>query len=115
MSPFATAEATVDARVGGAFTIVMLGQGQSIRHTGTFLELDAPRRLVFTWASPYTGDEPSIVSVSLAPAGDGTELVLIHDRLPLDQVQPHRGGWGSMLDHLSTLLESEARTSGRHG
>ena len=44
MSPFAEAEASVDVRVGGTFAIVMRGQGQEIRHTGTYLEVDPPHR-----------------------------------------------------------------------
>jgi uncharacterized protein YndB with AHSA1/START domain len=55
MSPFAEADASVGARLGSAFTIVMRGQGQAIRHIGTCLEFDPPHRLAFTWRSPYTG------------------------------------------------------------
>jgi uncharacterized protein YndB with AHSA1/START domain len=107
MSPFAAAEAQVDARVGGAFRIVMFGQGQAIQHTGTYLEFDPPRRLVFTWASPHTGPEPSLVSISFRPIGAETEMTLVHDRLPADQVESHAGGWGQILDHLATVLAEE--------
>ena len=47
------ASAEVDFRVGGAFTIVMHGEGQDYRQTGEYLEIDAPRRLVFTWISDF--------------------------------------------------------------
>ncbi len=106
MSPFAAAEAETDVRVGGAFSIIMLGQGQAIRHTGTYLEVVPPRRLVFTWQSPYTGPDPSVVSVSIEAADDGgSELVLVHDRLSAAQIESHRGGWAGILDNLATLLE----------
>jgi uncharacterized protein YndB with AHSA1/START domain len=114
MSPFAEAEASVNVRVGGTFAIVMRGQGQEIRHTGTYLEVDPPHRLVFTWQSPYTGDQPSLVTLSLALLGEQTELTLIHDQLPPGQGDSHRGGWGQILDNLAALLEQMA-TSGRHG
>ncbi len=111
MSPFGSAEAEVDLRVGGAFSIVMHGPGQDIRHTGTYLELEPPHRLVFSWASPYTGQEPSRVSVYLVASGaDETQLTLVHDRLPAAQVESHQGGWGQILDHLAALL-----TDGRTG
>src|SRR5438874_2713282 len=94
MSPFGSAEAEVDLRVGGAFSIVMRGPGQEIRHTGTYLEVQPPNRLVFSWVSPYTGPEPSRVSVTLVASGaDETELTLVHDRLPAEQVESHQGGW----------------------
>jgi uncharacterized protein YndB with AHSA1/START domain len=105
MSPFGSAEAEVDLRVGGTFSIVMNGPGQEIRHTGTYLELEPPNRLVFSWVSPFTGPEPSRVSVYLVASGaDETELTLVHDRLPAGQVESHQGGWGQILDHLATLL-----------
>jgi uncharacterized protein YndB with AHSA1/START domain len=110
LSPFADAVAEVDARVGGAFRVVMRGLGREIEHTGTYQEIDRPRRLVFTWISPYTGSEPSLVTVELTPVspGDRTELTLTHERLPVDQVASHGGGWGTMLEHLETYLKGSS-------
>jgi uncharacterized protein YndB with AHSA1/START domain len=106
LSPFADAEATVDPRVGGAFRVVMRGMGQEIEHTGEYREIDPPRRLVFTWVSPYTGSTPSLVTVELEPVapGDRTELTLTHEHLPADQVEDHRGGWERILGHLEAHL-----------
>jgi uncharacterized protein YndB with AHSA1/START domain len=109
MSPVGTATADVDLREGGRFRVVMSGRGMVLEHTGEYLHVEPPRRLVFTWRSPYTGDEPSVVSVTLAAAGTGTELVLTHERLPRDAADSHRQGWGTMLDRLSAVLaEGEA-------
>lgn len=104
MSPFSQAEASLDLRVGGAFRIVMKGLGQEIEHVGEYREIDPPRRLVFTWRSAYTGATPSVVTVDLRPNGDRTEMTLTHAQLPPDQIEPHRGGWGSILDHLDRYL-----------
>jgi uncharacterized protein YndB with AHSA1/START domain len=109
MSPVGTVEAEVDLRVGGAIRIVMKGDGREIEHRGTYLEIEPPRRLVFTWASPYTGPEPSIVTVELAPDGASvTRLRLNHRRLPEVAAASHRGGWGSMLDRLGEQLRAAA-------
>ena len=56
MSPIGTVDAEVDLRVGGAFRIVMKGGGRVIEHVGEYLEIDPPRRLVFTCTrnSPVT-------------------------------------------------------------
>ena len=101
LSPGGHAEAEVDLRVGGRFRVTMVGQGQRIEHAGEYLEVDPPRRLAFTWASPFTGPGPSVVTVELRPLEDGTELLLTHEQLPEDQIEPHAGGWGRMLDRLT--------------
>lgn len=101
LSPVGHAEVEVDLRVGGRFRVAMVGQDRRIEHTGEYLEIAPPRRLAFTWASPYTGPEPTVVTVELRPAREGTELLLIHRGLPEDQVEPHAGGWGGMLDRLA--------------
>lgn len=101
LSPVGHAEVEVDLRVGGRFRVSMVGEDRRIDHTGEYLEIAPPRRLAFTWASPYTGPEPTVVTVELRPTGDGTELLLTHGGLPEDQVEPHSGGWGRMLDRLA--------------
>ena len=35
-----------------------------ILHTGTYREIDRPRRLVFTWSSPVTGFRDTVVTVT---------------------------------------------------
>jgi uncharacterized protein YndB with AHSA1/START domain len=106
LSPFADAVATTDPRVGGAFRVVMRGLGQEIEHTGEYRVVDPPHRLVFTWRSPYTGSEPSLITVELRPVapGDHTELTLTHERLPAGEVENHRGGWSTILGHLEAHL-----------
>ena len=106
MSPVGTAAAEVDLRVGGRFRVVMSGRGMVIEHTGEYLHVEPPHRLMFTWRSPYTGDEPSVVTVALSAAAGGTALVLTHARLPRDAVESHGQGWGEMLDRLTALLRT---------
>ena len=107
LSPIGHAEAEVDVRTGGSFRIVMVHSDTRIEHTGTYLELDPPARLVFTWISPYTGPEPSLVTVELQPAGAGTRLLLTHERLPGGVVDGHRNGWRAMLERLAETLARE--------
>jgi uncharacterized protein YndB with AHSA1/START domain len=109
MSPIGTVEAHVDLRVGGALRIVMRGEGTVIEHFGVYIEIDPPRRLVFTWASPFTGAETSLVTLELEPEGaDATQLLLVHSRLPESVARSHRDGWGTMLDRLSGKLPAGA-------
>jgi uncharacterized protein YndB with AHSA1/START domain len=106
MSPRGRAEVTVQAVVGGRLEVVMIDGTTRIEHQGEFLEVDPPRRLRFTWRSPYTGDGPSIVTVELTQVEAGTRLLLIHERLPdAAAVASHAAGWGAILDRLTVELE----------
>jgi uncharacterized protein YndB with AHSA1/START domain len=107
LAPMGAAEVEADVRVGGRFRVVMIGGGMSIAHTGEYLTVEPPRRLSFTWQSPYTGAEPSVVTVTLTADGDRTLLLLLHERLPEGAAASHRGGWGAMLQR----LVEEVRTS----
>lgn len=104
MSPVGHARVEADPRPGGRLHVVMVGDGREIEHSGEFIEVEPPHRLSFTWRSAYTGDQPSIVTVSLTAAGGATDLVLRHERLPAEAAASHRGGWGSMLGRLAGLL-----------
>lgn len=116
LSPVGTAEVVADVRVGGRFTVVMVGDGRRIEHAGEYLEIDPPRRLRFTWRSPYTGPEPGIVTVALDAVPGGTRLVLTHAALPEDTVESHAGGWGSILDRLARAVETpSAQAPSREG
>jgi uncharacterized protein YndB with AHSA1/START domain len=108
MSAFGRAEVTADVRVGGRLHVAMVDDDVRIEHEGVFLVLDPPSRLSFTWRSPYTGPEPSVVTVELTPRGAGTRLVLTHERLPDEVVTSHLGGWGRMVDRLADLLGAGA-------
>lgn len=101
-----TAEAQLDPRVGGMNRIVMKSQTSAVDHTGEYLVVDPPSKLVFTWMSKGTD---TIVTVELFPRGDQCELVLTHERFPnADAVQRRRGGWSQIVDRLAGYLHEKA-------
>ena len=112
MRPMDTERSKVklDARVGGEFEIIMYTPNGAVPHTGTYQEITRPRRLVFTWNSPYAGSHGSLVTVDFKPKGRGTEIVLTHERLPSEEmVKAHTGGWTSILERLvATYADTRA-------
>jgi len=92
---------SVDARIGGAFEILMHTPDRTIPHRGTYREISRPRRLVFTWNSPYAGETDSLVTVDFRPTHGATEVVITHEGLPSEEmVKAHTGGWSDILEIL---------------
>jgi uncharacterized protein YndB with AHSA1/START domain len=111
MSPYPGAvdcKASCDLRPGGAFSLVMSSE-ESIREvSGTYVEVDRPRKLVFTWTGPLTNNVNTLVTVELNPRGDETDLVLTHERLPTRAIhEGHTKGWGHILDHLADAVSKD--------
>src|SRR5919107_5527696 len=71
--------ADIDKRVGGAFRLVDRRDGQDVEHTGTYLEIDRPRRLVFTFAVPKYSSVYTQVTVDIISEGSGCTLTLTHE------------------------------------
>lgn len=108
MLPFDTARtvAHTDPVVGGGFRIDMhQPDGIVFEHVGKYLEIDPPRRLVFTWASPATQHKDSLVTIEFIESDGATEVSLIHEQLPEYMAQAHVGGWTSALDKLGARVE----------
>jgi uncharacterized protein YndB with AHSA1/START domain len=111
MSPFPGAvdcKATCDLRPGGAFSLVMTSGESSREVSGTYVQVERPRKLVFTWIGPLTNNVNTLVTVELIPRGDETELVVTHERLPTSAIREgHTRGWGHILDHLADAVSTD--------
>ncbi len=90
----------------------MVDDESSLVHSGTYREIDRPRRLVFTWSSPATRFLESIVTVTFEPSSDSSTVVEIHHvGLPdEDSRASHHGGWSDILRELSGTIDSKRRT-----
>ena len=105
MSP----QATSDPVVGGRFGLTTSSAGMAF--SGEYVELEPPRRIVQTWR--WAGDDRSSrVTITLTPAGDGVDLVVVHDQLDAETREKYRDGWASCLARLPDYL---ALTSPRPG
>jgi uncharacterized protein YndB with AHSA1/START domain len=101
----------IDARVGGKYAIVDRRHGEDTLHEGTYLELDRPRRIVFTLRVPkYSADEDR-VAIDIEPFAQGCELTLTTATADewADDVQR---GWAMILDVLDETRPAETSTCG---
>jgi uncharacterized protein YndB with AHSA1/START domain len=103
------ADATTDPRPGGInHQTLQSGGGVNYLLRGEFVELDPPRRVVFTWGfeNPEMGVAPgsSTVEVTLTPADGGTHLRLVHSGLPERVLAGHDSGWDEQLGNLTRAL-----------
>jgi uncharacterized protein YndB with AHSA1/START domain len=97
-------DAAVDARVGGRFIITMMDEDKVHPHTGEYLEISRPNKLVFTWHSKATELQVSTVTVEIKATKGGCELTLTHVGMPEKTVNGHNEGWSKIGELLADYL-----------
>jgi len=104
----------IDARVGGAFTIVDRRGGEDVAHVGEFLELERPRRIVFALRVEKYSSDSTRVTIEIAPLRKGCELTLTQEikAAYANRKQRVQGGWTDILERAAELLVDEAPTCG---
>ena len=101
-----TLSAEADVRPGGRFSIVFrLLNGDEHNPTGVYQEVVPDKKLVFTWEWRGMPERESLVTFLLKPIDGGTELTLIHEKLPDEEARTsHEKGWRGLLDKLPVFL-----------
>ena len=101
-------EATLDPQPGGVCRVNPSGHAVM---SGRFVEVDPPRRIVFSWGWETellaTPPQSTIVEVNLIPDGEGTLLHLVHRRLAPQAVGFHKAGWDHYLERLARVASGE--------
>ncbi len=94
-----------DACEGGDFTITMHVGNDELPHTGKYLEINRPDKLVFTWVSHCSVDN-SIVTLNFTKIdGNKTNVSLSHVKFVDEKTRSdHEGGWGNILDKLNNVM-----------
>jgi uncharacterized protein YndB with AHSA1/START domain len=105
-------EAQIDARIGGRYTITDRRGGKEYTGVGEYLEIDRPRRLVFTFAMPQFAPDVDRIIVEIVPDGAGCILTLTQQGLPPDYKEATKAGWGKMFDALAATLRWFAFSAG---
>jgi uncharacterized protein YndB with AHSA1/START domain len=100
-----------DWRPGSRWEHVREDGGGKIDIVGRVLEIDPPRRLVTSWASPESENDPEKVSrvvYELEAAGADTKLTVTHSELEADSgmLAGISAGWPAVLSNLKSKLET---------
>jgi len=108
----AVADASVDARVGGRYRVVMKARdGSTPTVGGVYREIRRPEFLAFTWQwenGSMAADVSTLIEVRLLEKNGGTELQMRHSGFPAAAARDgHRAGWQSVFNRLSDLVDPQ--------
>ena len=97
----------LDVREGGEIRVRMRWKnGMAIRLLGTFLHVERPSALKFTWAMEGEDANAGTVSVRIEPHGTGSQLTLTHEGLTGRAQAQAKAGWNGWFDGLQSLVEA---------
>ncbi len=94
----------IDAHVGGSFILTDRRDGEDVEHTGEYIEILRPRRLVFTFCVPKYSKEITHVTIDILPQEKGCDLTLTHEGVLADYEKRTQDGWNKILSILATQL-----------
>jgi uncharacterized protein YndB with AHSA1/START domain len=106
---YRTSDWKVDVRPGGSWSCQAKGStGQVSTVGGTYLVVDRPHRLSYTWMPSWAQGEESQVHYTLAAIPSGTLVQFRHEGFKSDQSrQAHTQGWTRVIGWLQSYLQKE--------
>ena len=110
----AMGQVEIDARVGGKFLFTDQRGDVEARHWGTYLELERPTRIVFTWIVDKSEEsKPSTVFLNIEPDGDGCVVTLVHrmDAAWTEYIAQTEKGWSRLLTAAAAAAMSGGASS----
>ncbi len=98
----------IDLRPGGRYSLVMDGaEGGVYPLSGTYKEIKAPERLVFTfvWGHGDLKDLEMLITLTFTEVTGGTLMTLVQERIPTETArQSHNEGWTGSFNRLEKFL-----------
>ena len=94
----------LDPRPGGTLVITDRRAEGEVEHRGAFVEVDPPRRLVFTFSVPKYSSVVTIVTIEIAPTETGCELTLVHEGVLPEWASQTEQGWRDLLAKLEQVV-----------
>lgn len=88
-----------NTQVGGEFFYSDMREGEKTPHWGTYLELERPERIVFTWFPEPEQPKKSVVTLDIESNSDGSLVKVHHELLPewSEFVGQTEIGWASTV------------------
>lgn len=101
-----TLHAEADVRVGGRYRVrFTTPDGETHDVSGTYLEVEPEKKLVFTWQWITMPERQSQVTLVFKEEGEKTLLTLFHEKFADEKARDdHEMGWTEALDNLETLF-----------
>jgi uncharacterized protein YndB with AHSA1/START domain len=96
--------AETDPRPGGKFVFTDRREDQDIEHSGEYLTVERPRRLVFRFRVPKFTKEFTTVAIDIKPNGEGCDVTLTHAGVWADYEDRTKSGWTMILNNLAKAL-----------
>ncbi|MEO7717930.1 MAG: ankyrin repeat domain-containing protein [Capsulimonas sp.] len=97
---------SIDARVGGRFTIGKYPSDENIARLGQYLEIDRPRRLVFDVIERIVSFKTTRVTVEIAPTDLGCEVTLTIAGVDAEYLDQTDARWAKMLVDLDKTKDA---------
>ena len=115
---FTTLLTKVDLRVGGKYRLQMRRpDGDFHTCVGTYREVKAPERLVFTWQWEKDGGEPDfgevepeqmLITLEFHTRGKQTEVILTQENFAsVESRDRHEHGWNSCFGQFAKFIEAK--------
>jgi len=102
----------IDARKGGRFTIIMYDDDKKLPHTGRYLEIDRPDKLVFTWESQWSVDGSTVTLAFTKIDANKTKISLTQVKFIDEKMRSgHEEGWSNILDKQDEIMRSPTAAS----
>lgn len=99
-----------DWKPGSKWQHVARDEEDPVYVTGQVLEVDRPKRLVLSWASPDNLPDESRVTFEIEAMGDTVRLVVTHGDFKADSTMAPKvaAGWPKVLSSMKSFLETGA-------
>ncbi len=100
--------AEIEPRVGGSFTFVDRRDGVDVMHVGEYLEMQRPKRLVFSFMVPQYSSESTTVAMDFTWKNTSVcDVMLRHSGVAKEYEEQTAIGWKEMLKAADEALKDK--------
>ena len=105
--------AEIDPRTGGSFTFVDRRDGVDVMHIGEYLEIQHPKRLVFSLIVPQYSSESTRVALDFIWKNTSVcDVMLRHSGVAKEHEEQAAIGWKDMLKAADEVLQAKEERGG---